>query len=177
MKVLVASTNPTKIKAVNNAFSKYFRNVSVKGVKTASGVPEQPFGEETFLGARNRAKSLLSSHAESADLFVGIEGGIERRFSRLFSFSVVCILDKNGKMGVGVSSCFELPLEIEKRIRVGIALGEATDQLAGVKDTKTKGGAVGYLTKGRITRMQLNEQPIINALIPFINKELYSSTY
>src|SRR5579875_3394940 len=67
-KVLVAvgSSNGVKIRAAREAFEKFFE-CEVKGVDVKSGVSQQPFGEETFEGAKNRAmnkdgkKSIASS--------------------------------------------------------------------------------------------------------------------
>jgi len=77
MKVIVGSLNPVKIKAAKEAFSRYFQNVEVIGVKVKSGVSEQPIGDETFRGAENRAlrlKELVQN--PNAHFFVGLEGGV-----------------------------------------------------------------------------------------------------
>jgi non-canonical (house-cleaning) NTP pyrophosphatase len=47
------------------------------------------------------------------------------------------------------------------------------DRLAGEHNTKQRGGAVGILTAGRITRRELYAQGAAMALIPFLNKEMY----
>jgi non-canonical (house-cleaning) NTP pyrophosphatase len=47
------------------------------------------------------------------------------------------------------------------------------DRLAGEHNTKQRGGAVGILTGGRITRRELYAQGVAMALIPFLNEEMY----
>ena len=59
MNVAVGSTNPVKIKAVENVFRRVYGEVTVEARKVASGVSPQPFGKETVKGAINRAKSAL----------------------------------------------------------------------------------------------------------------------
>jgi len=58
MKILVGSKNPVKIKAVEEAFSKYFDNIVVEGINVNSGVSVQPVNNETYAGAQNRALKL-----------------------------------------------------------------------------------------------------------------------
>jgi len=49
--VAVGSTNGVKIQAAQEAFQKFFE-CEVEGVDVKSGVSQQPFGEETFEGAK-----------------------------------------------------------------------------------------------------------------------------
>ena len=73
LKVLVGSKNPTKIKAVSEAFKRVFKknSVVVSGVGVPSGVSDQPMGSnETKTGAENRLKNLKT---HLADFYVGIE--------------------------------------------------------------------------------------------------------
>ena len=74
MKVAVGSNNPVKVKAVENVFSRIFGNVTVEARKVASGVPPQPFGNDTVKGAITRAKNAYKSG--SYDYGVGIEAGL-----------------------------------------------------------------------------------------------------
>jgi len=59
--VIVASTNPVKIKTTEMGFAKMFpdETFKVEGVSAKSGVPDQPMSdEETLLGATNRANNV-----------------------------------------------------------------------------------------------------------------------
>jgi inosine/xanthosine triphosphatase len=176
MKVLVGSVNPVKIAAVQDVFEPYFPGAEVEGVETPSGVPAQPVGEETFTGAENRARTLLAFSDEQgleAEFCVGLEGGIAQYHDRWFAFGVICIADATGRLGFGVSPLFELPPGVVDDLLEGSELGHVMDRLAGEYNTKQRGGAVGILTGGRITRRELYAQGVAMALIPFLNEEMY----
>ena len=50
MRVAVGSMNPVKVKAAENVFRRVYGDVQVEGVEVPSGVPSQPFGQETVRG-------------------------------------------------------------------------------------------------------------------------------
>lgn len=176
MKVLVGSVNPVKVGAVRDVFEPHFPGVEVAGIEAPSGVAAQPVGDDTFAGAENRARALAGRHAEralGAEFCVGLEGGIAQFYGRWFAFGAICIADAAGRLGFGVSPLFELPQEIVVALLKGDELGHVMDRLAGEHNTKQRGGAVGILTGGRITRRELYAQGVAMALIPFLNPELF----
>ena len=176
MKVLVGSENPVKIEAVKEAFSKYFNNLEVTGINVDSKVSKQPVNEETFEGAKNRALELKIINEEkklNAEYFVGIEGGIINIYSRWFAFGGMCVINYEGRVGYGTSAHFELPNNITKKLLEGFELGDVTDMITGENNTKQKGGAIGFLTKGVMDRKNLYVSGLITALIPLINEDLY----
>ena len=73
----------------------------------------------------------------------------------------------------GVSPLFELPPGIVAALLGGDELGHLMDRLVGEHNTKQRGGAVGILTGGRITRRELYAQGVAMALIPFLNEGMY----
>lgn len=172
MKVLVGSKNPVKIEAVREAFSRFFPSVEVVGKEVSSSVPRQPKNQETFEGAKNRALAVKALGAD-ADFFVGLEGGIIEAFSKWFECGVMCIVDKSGKMGFGTTPHFELPESVVKELLGGKELGEVSDRLSGMKNTKQKAGMIGFLTKGIVDRKAMYVQGLLFALCPFLNEELY----
>jgi len=176
MKVIVGSQNPVKIEAVKEAFSKFFDNVEAIGIAVSSNVPDQPKNDETHEGARNRALALKQINQDqnlNADYFVGIEGGISKLVSKWFCAAVICVIDNKGREGFGSTTQFELPDKVTKQIFQGVELGKAMDKLRGFKDTKLRDGSVGYFTKGIMDREKYYVNGLINALIPFINSEIY----
>ncbi|MDP3147730.1 MAG: inosine/xanthosine triphosphatase [Ignavibacteria bacterium] len=177
MKILVGSKNPVKIESVREAFSNYFDSLEVSGREVDSKVSNQPINHETFTGAKNRADALFLLAKEenlSIDYFVGIEGGIIEEHNQWFAFGCICILNSAGKISFGTSSLFPLPSIIVKELLNGKELGHVIDEIAKDENTKQKGGAIGYLTKGVIGRKALYEQGIISALVPFLHPQLYS---
>ncbi len=170
MKILVGSENPVKISAVREAFEKVFpkEDISITGIKVDSRIPNQPIGEETFEGARNRALEL--KNLQDADYFVGLEGGIIKLHEKWFTFGVTCIIDKNGKEGFGVSSMLNLPDKVIDKVFNGRELGDVMDEITGEKNTKKKGGAVGFFTRGVLTRKDLFVHSTILAFVPLIDE-------
>ncbi len=174
--VVVGSKNPVKINATQQAFSRHFPYVEVTGVSVPSGVREQPIGEETYVGARNRAQRLVEQATDhpQASYFVGIEGGFEETHGEWFSFGCMSVLDKEGREGLGKTSHFILPPSLMKRIHEGEELGPVMDDVTGKANVKQGAGAIGILTHGMMDRTDLYVQGIITALIPHLNKELYT---
>ena len=178
MKILVGSKNPVKIDAVEEAFSKYFKNIFVEGIKVPSGVPDQPIEKQVLEGAKNRAAELLklnNTKKLGAEYFLGIEGGIAKLTGTWFSFGGICILDKDGNKGYGTSPLFELPKTIIDQLLEGAELGDVMDKLQNEKNTKQKLGAIGYFTNEIMSRKELYVSGIITAMIPLLHKELFSS--
>lgn len=176
MKILVGSENPVKIEAVREAFSRYFQEFELTSMAVNSGVSEQPIGDDTFKGAEKRAEELKRINEEEkigADVFVGIEGGIKKLYSRWFSFGVVCIMDKNGRQGFGTSPLFEIPDDVKDSLLGGAELGHVMDKLTGHDNTKQHDGAIGFFTKGRMNRKELYSHGLVVAMIPLLNQEMF----
>lgn len=174
MRIIVASKNPVKIDAVKDGFLSFFSQANVEGVSVDSGVSDQPMSDiETLQGARNRVENAKLSFPDS-DFWVGIEGGVERDSFGLTAFAWVVIQD-NEQRGEARTTNFRLPVKVTRLIDQGFELGHANDQIFKEHNSKQKSGAVGLLTRDKITRTKLYRQAVQLALIPFINKELYSS--
>jgi adenine phosphoribosyltransferase len=81
LNVAVASTNPDKIFAVQNAFESCFPGANLKILRSEckSNVPSQPIGlKETELGASNRLSELRNQFKnETVQFFVSIENGMD----------------------------------------------------------------------------------------------------
>ncbi len=174
--IVVGSQNPVKLQCVENAFMEVFGSAfTITGLQVASGVSDQPMNsKETLIGAKNRvgnSKNLLPE----ADYWVGIEGGIDRDDQGMYAFAWICITDKNGCNTQAQTGTFYLPAKVSKLIEGGMELGHADDQVFGQSNSKQKGGSVGLLTKGKISRAEYYTPAIILALIPYINKDLYTS--
>ncbi len=173
-KIIVASRNPVKIESVKLGYNKIFTksNVELQGVAVPSGVSDQPMSNlETMTGAINRANNAQSQFP-NADLWVGIEGGIEKIGSDMTAFAWVVIQSKN-KIGKSKTGTFFLPPQVAQLINEGKELGEADDIVFEDSNSKQKGGAVGLLTGNVIDRTSLYIEAVVLALIPFKNKNLY----
>ncbi len=173
--VIVGSKNPIKISCTDAGFHAAFSSAFlVNGINVSSEVEDQPKGDEqTFTGAKNRAKQAKNSFPE-ADFWVGIEGGVEEMDNEMFAFAWVVILDKSNRMGKSKTATFYLPEVLSDLIRSGNELGAADDKIFNTENSKQGSGAVGLLTNGAVDRKEYYKQAIILALIPFINEELFS---
>lgn len=171
-KVVIASKNPVKEQAARLGFHKMLPSESFTflTISVSSGVDEQPCNDhDTFVGASNRAKNAALRLPE-ADFWVGIEGGIEKINNAMMAFAWVIIEAREGR-GMARSGAFLLPRKVAELIDEGKELGEVDDLVFGIQDTKFSLGAVGILTRGKITRASYYAHAVALALIPLINKE------
>jgi len=176
MRIAVGSTNPTKVKAVENVMRRIYGDVEVIGVEVDSGVSDQPIGiEEIARGAINRAKQALEK--TGADLGVGIEAGIYPFPGTLTGYldvQVCAIVSPDGVITIGHGPGFEYPpVVIERILKEGVEAGIAMGELVNDPELKRKVGAIGVLSKGLLTRTELNEIAVLMAMIPRINGVLY----
>ena len=175
--IIVASRNPVKIESVRLGYRAMFpdQQVSITGVNVPSGVSDQPMTDaETLRGAQNRAAN--AQHAmPDAQLWVGIEGGIEDSPDGMHAFAWVVVRSAD-QVGEARTGTFKLPDRVAELVRSGIELGEADDIVLGRTNSKQEDGAVGLLTDGLIDRTRYYEHAVVLALIPFLKTELYAES-
>lgn len=174
-KVVVASKNPVKIQATQNAFECVFENQEFEyiGVSVNSGVSDQPMSSnETLDGAKNRANNAKETISD-ADYWVGLESGLEDTNGQLEVFAWMCIISRDGQLGIGRTGSFFLPTQVSELVLQGMELGDASDIFFKQENTKHKTGVVGLLTNELITRESYYITALIFALIPFLRKDLY----
>jgi len=172
MKIAVGSQNPVKIESVKRAFEKVFGNCEVVGASVSSGVSDMPVTfKETAEGAKNRAIAAITK--VGADFGVGLEGGFEERELGTFLIGFVAVVDKNGKWGYGGRGGVLMPESVVSKVEEGKELGDIMDEITGEKNTKHREGAIGFFTKGLISRAGSFEAAVIHALAIFIRPEMY----
>ncbi len=168
MLVAVGSTNPVKIEAVRRAFSSLW-DVQVRGVEVDSGVSPEPVGVEAITGAMNRARRAMA--ALDADFGVGIEGGVFHLGGRYYCAGFVWIERRDGVHGTGTSGWFECPEGFLPSLLTGVELGDLMAEISGRAGIKREEGAIGYFTRGRVTRTDLYTHGVLMALSRFIADE------
>ena len=117
-KVLVGSTNPVKIAAVEYAFKAVFTHDSVDctGVNAPSGVADQPMDtEQTKAGAINRVEFCAQEH-DGYDFYVAIEGGVDLFAGNAAAFACIAIKHKE-QLIVGRSANLPLPITIYQALQ------------------------------------------------------------
>lgn len=173
-RVVVGSRNPVKVAAVRAVLARLTVACDVEGVLVASGVPDQPWGDEqTIAGARGRAIAALASDT-NAVLGVGLEGGVVDVDGVAVRSCAWCVVvDRAGREGVGGSLAMPLPPAAAAALRAGDELGPLMDRLADRTGTKHGPGAVGLLTNGLIDRQAAYETLVTYALVPWIGERFW----
>lgn len=172
MKIIVASANPAKIRAVQDAFCQIFSGqpLQCSGQKTVSGVAAQPMtSEETLEGALNRLQAVAAA-APGADYYVALEAGLDTDSS----FAWVCV-SHQGRISKTRSASLPLPSAALMAMQQGEELGDVMDRMFAQHNVKQQGGAIAMLTNHLLTRSGVYQQAIILAMIPFIQPQLFSS--
>lgn len=162
MDIAVGSANRVKVAAVRSVMERVYGDVRITAVNVPSGVPPQPFGEQTHMGAVNRARAALGNH----DMAVGIEAGVFEMLDGLYDIQHCAIVSRDGKETYGQGSGFRYPDRIAGLVRGGMTVGDAVHEVYGNTDIGKKQGAVGLLSKGLIDRKTLTEQSVIAAMLP-----------
>ncbi|MDB4879000.1 MAG: hypothetical protein JWL60_446 [Gemmatimonadetes bacterium] len=171
--VAVGSSNPVKVQAVREVLRFIAPEAVIAGIQVESGVADQPWGdEETIRGARTRAAA--AREALSAELGVGIEGGVvQEADGTLRTCAWAVVVDAEGQEGIGGSLAMQLPERIAVLVRAGMELGDAMEAVTGKVDIKRMAGAVGILTSGLVDRQEAYEVITAYALARFVSPEMW----
>lgn len=131
----IGTTSKKKITAMLAAIARGGWEIEHRAVKTASGVPEQPFGlDETRTGATNRARAALLADVD-ATYGLGVENGIVPIGGGLYiDMAVVVLLDRGCNVLAVTTSC-----------GIPCPAGDLAKSLADKQDT-TAGKYIGQRT-------------------------------
>ncbi len=181
VKVAVGTSNPSKVEGVRRAFEKFFKDVQVVSVPVETGVRAQPLTfDEALLGAKNRALNALKKVVD-ADFGVGVEAGMFQlpytpfMCEKFVDFQCVVIVAKDGFTSVGFTVGFEIPRWVySEAFCRGREMEEVFVEISGIERIGDKEGAIGFLTRGVLDRATMTEHGVIAALIPQLNRRLYS---
>ncbi len=115
MKFILGTQSQRKKKSVEKVLKQLLpdQNVEVINFAAESGVSETPWEQETFDGARNRAKACIN---EDADYYIGLESGLVKRYGHVYEEAWACILNKDHKEYFGYSSGLKVPDYITKKM-------------------------------------------------------------
>jgi inosine/xanthosine triphosphatase len=172
--VAVGSKNPAKTLGTRKAFSRFFPDVEFVEVDISPSVEAQPLTlEETIQGALQRAKLALR-HSEKVDFGVGIEAGLVAFENEHLNMQVAVIMDRRGRFTLGSSSGFMVPGLVVRQMQVGgMELDRFTKGLTDAEGVREEDGVVYHLTKGAVSRLDMTEQCVDMALVPWLNREIY----
>lgn len=157
-------------------------NVVARAVST--NAPAMPLTDwELMQGARERAlavRDLLRGQRLEAEIYVGLEGGfhsisIEGEWHTFLRGWAYATDGKNGTFGASPS--ITVPDALAKKVIEGRReLGLVIDEVSGKRDTRSREGAWGVLSRDLVTRSLSFELALIAAFAPFYNPELYQKT-
>src|SRR6266576_1821469 len=188
-RIALGSDRAAKIMAVRASIARVaeidsaWRDASVVARAVQTDAPAMPMNDwELMSGARERAlavREILMQQRLDADLYVGLEGGFHsisidgdwHTFLRGWAFVT------DGKRGsFGMSPSIGVPDFIVQDVIGGKReLGIVIDEVAGVRDVRSKQGAWGVLSRDLLTRAMSFEAALIAAFAPFYNRELYGA--
>lgn len=177
--VAVGSRNPAKTKGTRAAFAHIFHRIELKAVDAAVGtsVKIQPLSlEETAEGARTRA--LFALNSAKADFGVGVEAGIVQigkyHPGHFVNLQIAAVVDSPGRISFGLSSGFPIPAKFAAKLRRDRdELDRYAHDLTGAANVEEEHGVVYHLSGERLSRVQMTEQCVSMALIPWINKKTF----
>lgn len=174
VRVAVGSENPAKVEAVRAAMQRLFGAADVRGFAVDSEAPAQPFEQQTWEGARARARHALQRWAE-ADFGVGVEAGLFEVAAAgdLMDVQACVVADRTGRLTYGHGPGFTYPPAVAAQLRKGRSVGDVVSELSGIEDVGRKTGAVGFLSRDRVSRASLTEPAVLMAFLPRLRPELY----
>jgi len=185
-RIALGSDRAAKIMAVRASVARVaeidaaWRSASIVARPVKTDAPLMPLTDwELMIGARQRAQAvrkILLEQKLSADLYVGLEGGFHsislegewHTFLRGWAFVT------DGERGsFGMSPSIEVPNSIVTEVVKGRELGIVIDEVAGMRDVRSKQGAWGVLSRDLLTRSDSFEAALLAAFAPFYNAKLY----
>ncbi len=163
--VFVSSENIIKTSATSLALREFNYRFNVVGLKTNTGVAEEPSSiEETYQGALNRLINLKKENStKNAKMFVSIESGIVKlhKDHNVFGFSVCIIEDDMGKRVVSITTDVEIPKSMTDLVpKKYVDLGVLVQEKFGIKEKDP----YVYFTNGKLNRKKLIFNTVVNTL-------------
>ena len=110
MKFVLGSTSERKIIITQKILSEYFKDceIIVEGCSAVSGVPDTPWDDQTWIGAKNRVLDARSQII-GADYYLGLESGLVERYGHIYEEAWCIIITADGKEFSGYSSGLKVP--------------------------------------------------------------------
>lgn len=164
VRISVSTGNDLKMDAVKRYLSRFMKNSSFRKFTEYELPTEQPFGDDTAKLATQRAMKGL----DDFDYSIGIESGIifNPMNSAYFDFHYCSVIDRYGRITVGVSSGFQVPENLIALTKRGKTESEAFLSIYGEKDIGQASGIIGAISGNRVTRDRLIEESVRNAFVP-----------
>lgn len=109
MKFIIGSTSKRKIDIVNRIIKTFFNNEAIlESFNAISKMPDTPWNQQTFEGAKNRALDCLANFS-NVDFYIGLESGLVERYGHIYEEAWAVVIDKNRQEFNGYSSGLKVP--------------------------------------------------------------------
>ncbi|MFT8708433.1 MAG: DUF84 family protein [Sporolactobacillus sp.] len=155
MLIGVGTLNPAKLDAVKRLVASTAIDAEVKGYDVPSGIPAMPMTDEvTRQGAINRAKAVLALDHE-VTLAFGLEGGVSYFAEDMLLCNWGALADREGHVLTAAGARLALPEPLVLGIESGRELGDVVDDYTDQREVHKRGGTIGILTAGRISRSDM----------------------
>lgn len=166
MIVTIGTTNKMKVMAVKKILRKFSNkdNIEIVTQQSKSLVSETPWGEETFIGARNRAINA-KSELQASDYYVGLESGLVERYKGVYEEAWCCVISKEAKEFYGYSSGLRIPEYVLKKMDALKLPHYKIMELIQKEDKLKKGDTWGNYSANLISRKVSLEEATRNAFI------------
>lgn len=188
IRIALGSERAAKVEAVRASLSRIaaldeaWRAPEVVARSVETGVPAMPLTNEQLMrGAKTRAqgvRALLLKEEQSAQLFVGLEGGFHsvEIDDRWHTFLCGWAYVTDGELeSYGAAPSISVPDFIARSVVDGRReLSEVIDELTGLEDVRSRQGAWGVLSRELLTRSHSFEAALVAAFAPFYNRKLYT---
>jgi inosine/xanthosine triphosphatase len=159
-----------------------WRKASVVARRVDTSAPDMPLTDAQLMqGARERAlavRRILLQQKLDAQLYVGLEGGFHsisvdgawHTFLRGWAY-----VTDGERESFGATPSISVPESIVKSVVEGEReLGLVIDEVAGMRDVRSRQGAWGVLSRDLLTRAMSFEAALVAAFAPFYNPSLYT---
>lgn len=174
MKINVGSKNKAKVEAVQEILQDYphLKDAGVVSVEAKSEVADQPLTlEETMRGAINRSRNAF----KDCDYSIGLESGMFAVPHSMTGYMDICVcaIYNGQEFYFGTSSAWEFTNKeiTDLIVNKGMDMSQAINQAGMTVDPAigSKEGAIGILTRNRLTRKEYTKQALRTALIHLDN--------
>lgn len=172
MKFVLASTNKAKVEAVKKVLNEYFSNIEITSVSVESNVSKTPLSDEEGLrGCLNRIETLRKEY-KNYDGYIGLEGIVTTVLEKYF-VSGWCIIELNGRQGIGCSAKVLIPSKIAEKINSNTEFKDLIkNEYPNVQEEKSAlWGANGVITNGIYSRVDEFEDSVRCALGYILNED------
>jgi inosine/xanthosine triphosphatase len=154
--------------------------IALKSLEGAEGSVDFGVGVEAGIMALRVAAATTTTStaaAAAAAIVPGADGGEEGETGEeqeSLNLQLAAITDSTGRIHYGCSSGFPLPPQLVSRMRRdGRELDAYAHELTGAPKIREEEGIIYHLSKGNLSRVEMTEQCVSMALLPWVNRKAY----